>query len=120
MGNGYVVKWNGGKAYVGETGKVEGADGEIWPIGKAMWMLKRMLKHRNLDFTIEECEMCIVDEPKKRGRKKKTEQKILPCSMQDHEGFFPGQYKVDPNPLQEEPGTVLPGDDEPAEGECIK
>lgn len=57
---GWIVKWGTNKAYVGTTGKVEGVDGDLWPMGKAMWMLKRMLKHRKIEYTEEECVLCLT------------------------------------------------------------
>lgn len=76
MGNGYIIEWNGCKAYVGETGKVEGVDGDMWPMGKSIYMLKKMLSHRKIKY--KECE-CIVslcgpcNEPKPKKRKVKLE-----------------------------------------------
>jgi hypothetical protein len=84
---GYVVKWAGGTAYVGCTGKVEGVDGDMWPIGKPMWMLRRMLKHRALEFTIEPQQMCLTGIPTKikPPNKKKQIKKEAPLVEPDDE-----------------------------------
>ena len=55
MGQGRIITWAGCKAYVGELGKVEGVDGEMWPMGKSLHMLKRALEKNKIKYDEQTC-----------------------------------------------------------------
>ena len=73
---GYKIIWEGCTAYVGETGKVEGVDGDMWACGRPLWVVKRMLNNKGIAYTIEECEICLMEKPK--GKKAKEVIKTIP------------------------------------------
>ena len=102
-----IIEWDGCKAYVNSCGMIEGVDGDMWALGRPLWVLKRRLNHNKTEFKISEGEFTLVESPRGRGRPKKNE--VPKFSVKDKDGYYPGQYKVDPAKLEVDES-----------GECVK